>query len=273
MAGSSEATAPGARIFGTMYREADGPWEMRRAVREQIRRGADYLKIMATGARSVEREDPEPAQMTREEVAAVVDEAHRMGFRVAAHAEGLDGARMAIEEGVDTIEHGLSSTARPSSSTGWRSAGSSSSRRCRRSTTSPSASPTTSRPALVDQAKRQADEAQRTLVAARPPGSCWRWATTAVRPVRAPTSWSGWSRRAWGPPRRSWRRRPAPRRRSAWPTTAARSSRQAADLVVVDGDPLADPAILLDPARIVLVFKDGRIVAGEGAGQPPEIHA
>ena len=102
------ATAPGARIFGTMYREADGPWEMRKAVREQIRDGADYIKIMATGARSVEREDPEPAQMTREEVAAVVDEAHRMGYRVAAHAEGLGGARIAVEEGVDTIEHGLS---------------------------------------------------------------------------------------------------------------------------------------------------------------------
>ena len=51
------ATAPGARIFGTMYREADGPWEMRQAVRAQIRRGADYVKVMATGARSVERED------------------------------------------------------------------------------------------------------------------------------------------------------------------------------------------------------------------------
>ena len=52
------ATAPGGVIFGTMYREADGPWEMRKAVREQIRRGADYIKFMATGARSVVAEDP-----------------------------------------------------------------------------------------------------------------------------------------------------------------------------------------------------------------------
>ena len=86
------ATSPGSRTFGTMYRAADGPWEMRKAAREQIRDGADFIKIMATGARSVDREDPEPAQMTREEVHAVVDEAHRMGFRVAAHAEGLGGA-------------------------------------------------------------------------------------------------------------------------------------------------------------------------------------
>jgi imidazolonepropionase-like amidohydrolase len=102
------ATAPGGRIFGTMYHEADGPWEMRAAVREELARGADFVKVMATGARSVAREDPEPAQMTREELAAIVDEAHRMGLRVAAHAEGLEGARLAVEERVDTVEHGLS---------------------------------------------------------------------------------------------------------------------------------------------------------------------
>src|SRR3954447_15481536 len=110
------ATSPGGGIFGTMYHEADGPWEMRRAVaqpasrravRTQLRRGADYVKLMATGARSVEREDPEPAQLTREEIEAIVDEAHRLGVRVAAHAEGIEGARFAIEAGVDTVEHGL----------------------------------------------------------------------------------------------------------------------------------------------------------------------
>ena len=83
-----------------MYREANGPWEMREAVREQIRRGAAFVKFMATGARSVVDEDPEPAQMTQEEMVAIVDEAHRMGKRVAAHAEGLQ-AQMAIEAGAD----------------------------------------------------------------------------------------------------------------------------------------------------------------------------
>ncbi|MGZ4217623.1 MAG: amidohydrolase family protein [Solirubrobacteraceae bacterium] len=102
------ATAPGGAIFKTMYREADGPDDMRKAVREQLRRGADFIKLMATGARSVVAEDPEPAQMTALECRAIVEEAHRLGVRVAAHAEGLQGTRMAVEEGVDTIEHGLS---------------------------------------------------------------------------------------------------------------------------------------------------------------------
>lgn len=101
------ATAPGGEIFHSMYREADGPWEMRKAVREQLKRGAEFIKFMATGARSVVLEDPEPAQMTLEEMKAIVDEAHRMGKRVAAHAEGLQGTRWALEAGADTIEHGL----------------------------------------------------------------------------------------------------------------------------------------------------------------------
>ncbi len=107
------ATAPGGRWFGDMYREADGPDDVRRAVREQLRRGADFIKVMTTGARTVELEDPNPAQMTREEIATIVDEAHRMGHRVAAHAEGLDGTELAIEAGIDTIEHGMYLNQRP----------------------------------------------------------------------------------------------------------------------------------------------------------------
>jgi len=107
------ATAPGGRFYGDMYREADGPDDMRRAIREQIRAGADFVKVMTTGARSNELEDPEPLQLTEPELAAVTEEAHRLGYRVAAHAEGLDGCAAAIRHGVDTIEHGMYLHQRP----------------------------------------------------------------------------------------------------------------------------------------------------------------
>src|SRR5437763_928959 len=95
------ATAPGGRFYGAMYREADGPDEMRKAVREQVRAGADFIKVMTTGARSNELEDPDPLQLTEAELAAVADEARRMGFRVSAHAEGLDGCAAAVRHGAD----------------------------------------------------------------------------------------------------------------------------------------------------------------------------
>ena len=107
------ATSPGGRFFHGMYREADGADEIRKAVREQMRYGADFIKVMTTGARSVELEDPDPAQLTREEVRVLVEESHRMGYRVAAHCEGMPGTEIAIEEGIDTIEHGMYLNQRP----------------------------------------------------------------------------------------------------------------------------------------------------------------
>jgi imidazolonepropionase-like amidohydrolase len=69
--------------------------------------------VMTTGARSVELEDPDPAQMTRAEIATLVEEAHRQGYRTAAHAEGVAGTELAILEGIDTIEHGIYLNQRP----------------------------------------------------------------------------------------------------------------------------------------------------------------
>ena len=107
------ATAPGGRFYGAMYREADGSDEIRKAVREQLRAGADFVKVMTTGARSNELEDPDPTQLTEAEFAALVDEAHRMGVKVAAHVEGLDGTEAAIRHAMDTIEHGMYLNQRP----------------------------------------------------------------------------------------------------------------------------------------------------------------
>jgi imidazolonepropionase-like amidohydrolase len=107
------ATAPGGRFYGAMYREADGPDEVRKAVRERLRAGADLVKVMTTGARSNELEDPDPTQLTDAEFAALVEEAHRMGIKVAAHVEGLDGTAAAISHQMDTIEHGMYLNQRP----------------------------------------------------------------------------------------------------------------------------------------------------------------
>src|SRR5439155_22804966 len=106
-------TSSGGRFFAGMYREADGNDGVRQAVREQLRYGADFVKVMTTGARTVELEDPDPAQLTGEELAVVVEEAHRLGYRVCAHCEGLAGTELAIEAGIDTIEHGMYLNQRP----------------------------------------------------------------------------------------------------------------------------------------------------------------
>ena len=256
------ATAPGGVIFGSMYREADGPDDMRKAVREQIRRGADFIKIMSTGARSVVYEDPEPAQVTRDELAAVIDEAHRMGRKVAAHAEGLGGARLAIEEGADTIEHGLSLHRAPDLLDAMATKGI-------------VLVPTLTTfhdvaainadhyPAvLVEQAKRQRDDAYLTLAAAHAAGvplalgfDSWPPGADALELVRMVEG---------GIPAKD------------AIVAATRGGAVAcgldelgvvapgaiADLLVVDGDPLADVAVLADPDRIHLVLQAGIPVAG-----------
>ncbi|NHN59550.1 MULTISPECIES: amidohydrolase family protein [Halorussus] len=87
-------------------REVDGPTACRKAVREQVKRGARFIKFMATGGVTTPGTDPDKPAFTHEEMDALVDEAHRRGVHVATHAHGAAGARAAIEAGVDTVEHG-----------------------------------------------------------------------------------------------------------------------------------------------------------------------
>lgn len=85
-------------------RVADGVDELRLAVREQIAAGARVIKLMATGGISSPG-DPGLPQLTVEEMSVAVEEAHKAGLTVAAHAHAADGIANAIEAGVDTIEH------------------------------------------------------------------------------------------------------------------------------------------------------------------------
>ena len=87
-------------------READGPHEMRKAAREQIKAGADLVKLMATGGSATPGQDIHASQLTVEEISAVTEVAHMMGRTVAAHCHGTGGIRNCMLGGVDSIEHG-----------------------------------------------------------------------------------------------------------------------------------------------------------------------
>lgn len=85
---------------------ADGPDEVRKAVRYQVKYGADVIKICATGGVLSEGDAVGATQYTLEEMKAVVDEARKLDRKVAAHAHGLEGIKLAIEAGVSSVEHG-----------------------------------------------------------------------------------------------------------------------------------------------------------------------
>ncbi|WP_353072938.1 metal-dependent hydrolase family protein [Tunturiibacter gelidoferens] len=85
---------------------ADGIPAVQHQVRENIKYGADLIKIGATGGVLSKGDDPQASQYTLEEMQAIVADAHRLGRKVAAHAHGAQGILFATEAGVDSIEHG-----------------------------------------------------------------------------------------------------------------------------------------------------------------------
>jgi len=85
---------------------ADGVAAVQHKVRENIKYGADLIKVCATGGVLSKGDDPQASQYTLEEMQAIVADAHRLGRKVAAHAHGAQGILWASEAGVDSIEHG-----------------------------------------------------------------------------------------------------------------------------------------------------------------------
>jgi len=116
----AEGLTPGPRILAAgrpvcmtgghghfIAREADGPDDVRRAVREQLKAGADVIKLIATGGVMTPGVEPGAAQLTSEELRAGVEEAAKAGRRTATHAMGTDGVAAAVEAGITTVEHGV----------------------------------------------------------------------------------------------------------------------------------------------------------------------
>jgi imidazolonepropionase-like amidohydrolase len=85
---------------------ADGPDEVMKAVRTNFKNGADFIKILVTGAVLSKGIEPGAQQYSDEEIGAAVTEATRWGGQVAAHAHGTGGIKAAIRAGVRTIDHG-----------------------------------------------------------------------------------------------------------------------------------------------------------------------
>ena len=85
---------------------ADGPDQMRAAVRYNLKHGADVIKVCASGGVLSLTDKVDSPQLTQAELNALVDEAHALGHKTAAHAHGSEAAKRAIRAGIDSIEHG-----------------------------------------------------------------------------------------------------------------------------------------------------------------------
>jgi imidazolonepropionase-like amidohydrolase len=86
---------------------ADGKENVLKAVRQSVRDGADLIKIWVSGGTMSERDSLEDQHFSDEELETIIGEAHRLRRKVAAHAEGILGAKAAIRAGCDSIEHGF----------------------------------------------------------------------------------------------------------------------------------------------------------------------
>jgi imidazolonepropionase-like amidohydrolase len=87
--------------------EADGAEEVRKAVRSEIKAGVDFIKFMSTGGVGTPGTEVGAAQLTEEELHAGIEEAHRFGKKTGTHAQGRIGIRNALRAGIDTLDHGI----------------------------------------------------------------------------------------------------------------------------------------------------------------------
>jgi imidazolonepropionase-like amidohydrolase len=87
------------------FQTADGPWELRKLARDNLRAGCDVIKTCASGGGGTDKEEPDVRNMTQEEIDAIVDEAHAFHKLAAVHCFTPEAHKMAIKAKTDTIEH------------------------------------------------------------------------------------------------------------------------------------------------------------------------
>ncbi len=105
-AGAMTGLAPDIQLpLDLRYGEANSPWEVRQKIRELAHRGADHIKVLSTGAVLTHGSNPKSIEFTAEELRAAVEEAANFGMRVAAHAHAAEGIKNAIRAGVASVEH------------------------------------------------------------------------------------------------------------------------------------------------------------------------
>ena len=103
---SSPAPPDRMKPSGTMEGVCNGPESCRQSVREQMKYGADWIKICASGGVLSESDPVDVPQLTPAELSAIMSEAHAWRRKVAAHAHGDLAAKQAVDAGIDSIEHG-----------------------------------------------------------------------------------------------------------------------------------------------------------------------
>ena len=108
LAANTGVSVPGGHFAGSIATEAETPQMAREHVREIAATNPDLIKLMITGGIMDASEEGEPGvlRMPPEIIKAACEEAHQLGYKVAAHVESPDGVKAALENGVDSIEHG-----------------------------------------------------------------------------------------------------------------------------------------------------------------------
>jgi imidazolonepropionase-like amidohydrolase len=240
-------------------READGVDECRKAAREQLKAGADLLKIMATGGVLTQNSNPNTYQFEIDEMQAIVHEAHKAGVKASAHDLNTQGVINAVQAGVDMIDHASRAEAEAIAMMGkngssWVTTISSAAQEVERG---PAWIQEKARPNLLGKAKimAMAKKYDVTVVLGTDAGTPFNphganasefvhlveYGLTEMESIQAGT-------------------KNAAEALGIDAFCGTIDEGKVADLVVVEGDPLSDITVLRD--RVNIVMKEGKIVAG-----------